>query len=89
MFTKQQIEDYVKSKGLACPYCGSVGHISINGRLICDGEHWEVNQPMLCRLCKREWYETFLLSTISEIQSDAPAVVIPKVDSCDCSPSSK
>ena len=83
MFTKQQIDEYVKTKGLACPYCNSVGHSTVNGRLIFDAEHYEVNQPMICRMCKREWYDVYKLSAIAEIEAPvAPPAVTG--GSCDC-----
>jgi hypothetical protein len=83
MFTVKQIEEYVKQKGLRCPYCGSVGHVTA-GRAIPDADVIQINQSMLCRMCKREWVDVYNLAGIIEVEQDG--VVIPQCSKvgCDC-----
>lgn len=83
MLTKQQIDDYVAQKGLRCPYCGSVGHITA-GTAIPDSETTQINQNMLCRMCKREWQDVYNLASIVPIELDTVAIPTIEKAGCDC-----
>ena len=65
MFTIQQVDDYVKQKGMRCPYCGSVGHIEA-GKAIPDAENSQINQSMKCRSCKQDWLDVYNLASICD-----------------------
>ena len=62
-FTQDQVEAYVDSNGLCCPYCGS-DLIDPDGKpRYHDGM---VTADMCCNACGELWRETFKLNGIEE-----------------------
>ena len=62
MFTTEQVKKYVETQGRACPHCNSTH--TVGGRIIL-GDH-EIIRQMHCKMCKKEYVETWVLSGVIE-----------------------
>ena len=62
---KKAKQDYIKSKGMHCPYCRS-GNIDAGAF---DGEG--PTQPVRCLDCGRRWTDTYVLIGIEEEEDQA------------------
>ncbi len=61
---QDQINEYVKSGGEACPYCGSK-EIEGLGNMEMDGDYaWMIIQ---CQHCNMEWQDSYRLVGILEM----------------------
>jgi transcription elongation factor Elf1 len=64
MLTKEQKNNYLKTGGVHCPYCGSE-------RLDVDPFDGEGSyQPVTCGVCDKEWRDIYQLVDIEEVDDD-------------------
>lgn len=62
-FTKRQIDEYLNSKGLLCPFCKS-DELDVAESLEADGD--AAYSLILCRSCNQTWEEIWKVSSITK-----------------------
>lgn len=63
MISEEKVKEYVDSKGLSCPYCGS-GDL-IGGSVTVDAGH--ATQEVQCGLCGRSWDDVYTLTGLEVV----------------------
>jgi ssDNA-binding Zn-finger/Zn-ribbon topoisomerase 1 len=81
MLAKKKINEYVKTGGVRCPYCGSEG-ISA-GNLTLDSSD-NVMSNVQCFNCKKEWREVYSLFTMIELCPACGRELDPDDQECTC-----
>jgi len=63
-------EEYIKNKGIYCPYCKST-RLRANGNL--SAKYAEIKEFVTCYDCGSEWYDVYKLQDIKIIKKGIAA----------------
>ena len=64
-FTNEMQADYLKSRGVHCPFCKGK---DIQGSGSLDMEAGEISQVMACLGCGEKWIDLYKLSGVQEME---------------------